>query len=289
MRKNRKLVFIFALIIFMFSQLVYILTLSPTVNFIDSGELITVCHKLGIAHPTGYPLYTLLGRLFSFFPSGNGAVRINYMSSIFASLCGIFIYFAVLTIISILRKSTDIHINEIIVAYVSGLFTCFSLTLWQQAVVTEVYSLTAFIFSFLILIIFIWYSRISENKKADILLAVFFYFLGLGFGNHLSLVHIVPATIFFLLSARKIKIRTFVYCGFFFVLGISIYLYLPVRSSLNPVMDWGNPDNFTRFINHITGKQYRVWMFSSSPAVLKEHILNYVTLLSKQISPFLLI
>jgi hypothetical protein len=43
---------------------VYLWTLTPTVGFHDSGELITVAYTLGIAHPPGYPLYTLLGKVF---------------------------------------------------------------------------------------------------------------------------------------------------------------------------------------------------------------------------------
>ncbi|MBU1262241.1 DUF2723 domain-containing protein, partial [bacterium] len=43
---------------------VYLHTLTPTVGFHDSGELITVAYTLGIAHPPGYPLYTLFGKVF---------------------------------------------------------------------------------------------------------------------------------------------------------------------------------------------------------------------------------
>ena len=45
--------------------IIYLFTVSPTVNFIDSGELITAVHEPGVAHPPGYPLYTLLGYVVS--------------------------------------------------------------------------------------------------------------------------------------------------------------------------------------------------------------------------------
>jgi len=48
--------------------IVYVTTLAPSVVEIDSGELATVQVLLGIAHPTGYPLFTLLGHLFSLLP-----------------------------------------------------------------------------------------------------------------------------------------------------------------------------------------------------------------------------
>ena len=70
------------------SFLVYLGTLAPSVAtiFDDSLEFQLVCYQPGIAHPTGYPLYTLLGKLFTFLPLGNVAYRINLMSAFFASL-----------------------------------------------------------------------------------------------------------------------------------------------------------------------------------------------------------
>jgi hypothetical protein len=50
-----------ALVVSVFAFLVYLKTLAPSVTFIDSGELAAVACTLGIAHPTGYPLFTLLG------------------------------------------------------------------------------------------------------------------------------------------------------------------------------------------------------------------------------------
>src|SRR5215207_7572765 len=61
----------------------YLLTLSPTVNFLDSGELITVGATGGIAHPPGYPLYTILGSAFIHLPLGDPAWRLNMLSALF--------------------------------------------------------------------------------------------------------------------------------------------------------------------------------------------------------------
>src|SRR5438874_4993860 len=53
---------------------VYLATVSPTVNFIDSGELIAAVHEPGVVHPPGYPLYTLLGYVVSHVPVGRGGL-----------------------------------------------------------------------------------------------------------------------------------------------------------------------------------------------------------------------
>src|SRR5687768_11410012 len=60
----------------------YVVTLSPTVVGGDSGELITVAHVLGVAHPPGFPLHTLLAKLFSLPPVGSVAARVNFFSAV---------------------------------------------------------------------------------------------------------------------------------------------------------------------------------------------------------------
>src|SRR5262245_14064014 len=57
----------------------------PTVYVGDSGELVTAVATLGIPHPTGYPLYVLLGHLWTMLvPIGEPAWRM----SLFSAACG---------------------------------------------------------------------------------------------------------------------------------------------------------------------------------------------------------
>src|SRR5438046_900830 len=60
----------------------YLITLSPTINFIDSGELVTAGVTGGIIHPSGYPLYTLLNIAAAAVPLGSAVVRINLISAL---------------------------------------------------------------------------------------------------------------------------------------------------------------------------------------------------------------
>ena len=73
--------------------LVYWSTAAPGVGFIDSGELSTVACTLGIAHPTGYPLYTLLGWVFSRLPVAHAEIaRLNLMAALLcAAAAGILV------------------------------------------------------------------------------------------------------------------------------------------------------------------------------------------------------
>jgi hypothetical protein len=75
-----------ALIPAAFALILYLLTCSPTINFLDSGELTTVAWTAGIAHPPGYPLYTLISLLFIHLPFGDPAWRMNVLSALFGAL-----------------------------------------------------------------------------------------------------------------------------------------------------------------------------------------------------------
>jgi hypothetical protein len=70
----------------LFWFIIYLSTVSPTVNFIDSGELITAAYEPGIAHPPGYPLYVLLGYVASHVLWGEVAWRVNVVSALFGAL-----------------------------------------------------------------------------------------------------------------------------------------------------------------------------------------------------------
>ena len=84
----------------LFTFLVYLKTLAPTVSFIDSGELAAVACTLGVAHPTGYPLFTLLGWVFSELPIlGEEIVRLNVMAAFFCA-AGVLVFFHVVHFIN---------------------------------------------------------------------------------------------------------------------------------------------------------------------------------------------
>ena len=74
-------------------MIVYLLTLAPTISFFDSGEMVAGAYTLGVAHPPGYPIYVTLGKLFTLLPINNVAFRVNLMSSFFAALTSVMIYY----------------------------------------------------------------------------------------------------------------------------------------------------------------------------------------------------
>ena len=76
---------VFAVLSFLIPLAAYVRTAARNVTFGDSGELIAAAWTLGVAHPPGYPLWTLIAKLFAGLPFGTPAFRVALASSVAAS------------------------------------------------------------------------------------------------------------------------------------------------------------------------------------------------------------
>jgi hypothetical protein len=70
-----------ALILGVFFIGLYIRTLAPGLLQGDSGEFQILAYRLGHAHTTGYSVYLIMAKLFTFLPIGNIAYRVNMFSA----------------------------------------------------------------------------------------------------------------------------------------------------------------------------------------------------------------
>ena len=280
------------LLIFVFNLTIYLLlTLSPTVQFIDSGELAVVCKSLGLAHPTGYPLYTLLGRLFCLLPLKDTIFRVSFMSLFFTCVANIILFFILLIVgQNLSKRKKESSSIEIWSAFIACLIFSFIPTLWSCANSNEVYSLNVLLYSLVLLLILIWRNSRKGSVGERIFCLVAFVY-GLSFGNHMSTILLLPAIFFILIityGKALFRLKRAVPILALFLLGLSIYLYLPIRSSQNPIMDWGNPESWSTFKRHVTGWQYQVWMFAQSAQELGSNFQNFIKLFFHQFPFYLL-
>lgn len=262
---------------------IYLKTLYPTIGLLDSGDMVCSAYTLGIPHPPGYPLYCLLGKLWiSILPFGNIAFRMNIFSSVAASIACMMVYFIVIKITPLSRKG----IIACFPAIVAALMLAFASTFWKQAVIAEKYTLNAAFTTILIFILLKWQETAACKQKglslsANLFLYLFAFCLGLSFAHHLQSIFLVPAGIYLLLAVNwrmpvKIKYFTYFKMALLFILPLLFYLYLPIRASVNPLTNWGDPDTLEKLINHITAKQYGYY-FTSSPVKLIQHLWNHLT------------
>ncbi|MBN1622363.1 MAG: DUF2723 domain-containing protein [Endomicrobiales bacterium] len=223
--------------------LIYILTSPPTVTVGDSGEFITAASTLGIPHPPGYPLYCLIGKLFSSIPFSNHAWRVSFASMFFSGL-------AVIIVFLLLKKLTE---NDI-ASFVGSIIFALNRVVWSQSIISEVYALNVFFVVFCLYLLFLW-NNAEDNKYLYLFALVF----GLSLGNHYPLM--ILASVGFVLlivfNRKLVDLKVILLSLCFVILGISVYLYLPVRSAINPPVDWGNPQGLIAFFNHVLRQQYR--------------------------------
>jgi hypothetical protein len=154
-----------------FVFIVYLLTVSHSIAAFDCGELAAVQATLGIAHPPGYPLFTILGYLFVHIPLGLTKIyQLNILCSVWcAAAVVLFTYTSKLVLdnlpilqtrktsprsekiyVKINDKGPDSELIIYITSILSGLFFAFSLLVWLQSVSVEVYSLQIFLFTLII-------------------------------------------------------------------------------------------------------------------------------------------
>lgn len=296
------------------SFIVYLFTLAPTIIQIDSGELAAVQSTLGIAHPTGYPLFTIVGFVFSLLPFSK-IYLLNLLAAIFCSAgVSVFTYTVnivlhnlqafnskrtakvkhtskkdVKKVVKADNNLTEPAANEtavIIASITAGLILAFSKTFWFQSTAVEVYSLQVFLISIILLLLV--KAFIFTQKTEGSLTKPWLFFslsLALGFSNHMTTLLLLPATAYLYFLKNRFSKFSFLLLakmiGSFLVLLALMYSYLPIRAAMSPIFNWGNPVDFEHFYRHITGQQYQVWLFSSSLKA-KKHLADFINGLPKE-------
>jgi len=186
--------------------ILYLFTLAPTVTQLDAGELATAQAMSGIAHPTGYPLFTMLGHLFLLLPLNFSVIyRANLLAALWtAGSVTVFIYAVKLVLDNITlfkssekvaaqkksakkktKKVSDVVLPKRIIipeltkylsALFGGLFLATSKTFWMQSTSVEVYSLHLFLISIIIYTLLLAFTK-SNNVEAP--KHYFWYFLAI--------------------------------------------------------------------------------------------------------------
>ena len=257
-----------ALLVFGLVFFLYLRTLAPTVLYqhgpklLDAVMLQMQVSVLGITHPTGYPTYLMLTHLFTYLPFGDPAYRVNLASAVYAALAVVAVYAA------------GFLLSRRVVAAASGALT-FGLgtALWSQAVIAEVYTLNAMFVSVTIVVLLLW----REYRK-DRYLLLSAFLVGLCLTNHLTSGLLLPAGLLFVALVdwrRLVDVRLVIGGAWLFLLGLTPYLYLPIRAAMDPPMEANNPTDFGRFWYVVSGGNLTGSFFSFGPSELPERMVFY--------------
>ncbi|MBI1849822.1 MAG: DUF2723 domain-containing protein [Planctomycetes bacterium] len=242
----------------------YSSTLCRTVPSGDSGELIAAAATLGIAHPPGYPLFTLLGKVATMIPIGTVAARVNALSALCQALAAGFVLITV-------RVLTGRLLAAVAAALAFGVAS----RVWQYATVAEVFALNDLFAAVLLAIVAAIWTRTEDAIRDQApqrlrdgkLLASLALVFGVALTNQHTIGVVLGPGILAFLVLREMRIRASlatksltgsrIAAGIgLFALGLLPYAYLPIAASAQPALDWDHPTAFSRFLTLILRRDY---------------------------------
>jgi len=273
----------------------YVSTACRDIFWMDSTELMLVGRFLTLSHPPGYPLLTLIIRLFSLGaghdPNSLGGIgscpylalpfRLNLIAALAAAGSCLFVYFVVV---------------ELSRHRLAGLFSALawavSFELWQQATALEVYAFQALLLSVMLLAMVKWTSaegrrtkdkgQSTETLDAKWLLLAFFFF-GLALANHTPIVLWVPSLLVLLVSAPARPGPCVLGFGLFLAaLALCLYIYVPMRAGTSMAGSWGGVSSFSDLVQYVTARVYRYRMLAGGSQYFGIQVSGLPALFGKQ-------
>ncbi len=189
----------------------YILTLAPTVTFWDAGEFISTSHILGVPHPPGTPLFVLIGRVWSLIPLPFSVpYKLNLLSSVSTALAAFFLFVVVAKVLwKLMADKVDGSAKVIVYggALAASILSVTAITVWGNAVETEVYSVALLMIALLTWLAFLWREWRGTNGE-KVILILMAYIAGLSVGNHLMALLSGPGLLlFFILSTEGSELK----------------------------------------------------------------------------------
>ncbi len=191
----------------------YFSTLAPGVLGGDAGELQFVPSRLGLPHPSGYPLQVLTDKLWvSVVPWGSVAWKTNLLSSVVATVGTLLLFLY-----------TYEYTNSLLLSTSSMLLLASSEVYWGQAILSDKYALTGLLSSGILLAAF----RFWENRTFKALVYLSFV-AGLALSHHRSMAVLLPAILLLLLYGKccRQNSREFLTATLAFLAPLSLYSYL---------------------------------------------------------------
>ncbi|MFH2202889.1 MAG: DUF2723 domain-containing protein [Elusimicrobiota bacterium] len=224
----------------------YLWTMSPSLAaYRDTGEMTLSAHTLGVSHPPSYPLYILTGRLADSLPLAQPAYAIGLLSVVAGAGA-----LAVLFLLLAGRYGPA-------AAGAGVLLLGTNATFWNVSTVQEMYSLTLLLAAVLLGLGL----RLSESFGERRWYGAVFLF-GLFLGNRTDLLLWLPGLLWLSMPSdfhrwrTRRRARLLLVSAGFGLLGLSVYLYLPLRSLQGPWLDWNHPAELYNFIGSLTRRGY---------------------------------
>ncbi len=265
---------IVALAVGLVAFVAYLTTVAPTILAVgdatrDAVRFQIAAPLLGIGHPTGYPTFILLGKLFTYLPVGDAAYRLNLMAAFFGALA--------VTLVFLVARRLG---SQLLPAVGAALILAFSATFWSQTTMAEVYTLNATFLLGVAYLLLLW-----RQGSGDRFLLGAALLYGISLGNHATMVLMAPAYLVLVVVGRRkeLSLGLLVRAGVMAVLGAAIYLYIPIRGFAGAWHPYYAPVSTpTEVWQLLTGARAQGRMGSSLPEMVG-NVGHYVVELGRQI------
>jgi hypothetical protein len=260
----------------------YLATASAHDYWLDGGELTAQAIQLDIAHPPGHPLAGLLGKLVSLIPLGPLSLRVALAQALCAALAAGFLFRAIDTTVRALGVDRDRV--AVPIALGGTWLVAGSYAWWFQAVRPEVYALEA-------LLVCVAIERVIALEAAwpthDVRpLYVAMLALGLGLANHHLVAFLaIPAVAPTLARVYRARgVRPLLLSLAAIAVGLSAYVYLPVRAATDPPANLGDPTDPARIFWVVSARVYAHDMGSEAEQPLGERFVDVLVILGRNLA-----
>lgn len=218
--------------------LLYLATLAPTTAMWDAGEYIAAAKSLGIPHQPGNPLFVLVAHVAGLLPlSPDYAVRINLLAA-FSSAVTAGLWF--LCAERLLRSTVEHSAIRLGASAVAAMLGATAFTVWNQSVVMEkVYPLALVGLALTSWLLLVWLDT-PHGHKADRLLVLIAYLIGLGYAVHPAGLLTAPAVALAALRHRPKLLLRWKLLGVAAVamfVGMTPFAVLPIRAAYQPFIN----------------------------------------------------
>lgn len=266
----------------------YVFTAAPDLTLVDSGELALAAATGGVAHPPGFPLFLLVGRLFSALPFATPARWLNLMSAFFvAGACGA-VLLSVERMLSLLPAGDSGPRRRIAAACVAAVAFGTGWNPWVWSAVTEVYALNLFLVAAAWACawggVAAWSERAGNSPVAWRWFTAAAVLAALPLANHHATGGpLLPVLLGMVAWAapRALRTRRFWITAIAAVAGsLSLYLYLFVASRNDSALNWGHITSWSLLWRHVTGAQYSLQVGSSEEEATRVARLFFTTLVT---------
>lgn len=222
--------------------LLYIITLGPSTAMWDTSEYIAAAHIMGLPHPPGNPFFVILGRFFGILPiAPTVAMRVNLLAAICSAVSAM-MWFLITE--RVLVSWFSARWQRIVGGSLAALIGATAFTVWSQSVVNEKVYTVALVGVALISWFTVRWCDDPDGPKADSLLVLIAYILGLGYSNHMAGFLAAPAVGVAVLIRRPatlLRWKLLLACFGAVVIGLTPFATQPIRAAYQPAINEGEP------------------------------------------------